>query len=63
MFTALLELLDNQRYARGMDINLKQLHGVTMVRRLRSDLRKRWDGTDRFPSRSHRSPRSRLPRG
>jgi len=51
-FTALLELLDNQRYARGTDVNLKQLHGVTMIRRLRSDLGKRWDGTARFPDRT-----------
>lgn len=36
-FTALLELLDNQRYARGLAINRDQLHGVTMVRRLKSD--------------------------
>lgn len=36
-FTALLELLDNQRYARGLPINKDQLHGVTMVRRLKSD--------------------------
>lgn len=50
-FTALLELLDNQRYARGASINLKQLHGVTMVRRLRSELGKDWTGNPRFPER------------
>ena len=52
-FTALLELLDNQRYHRGSEINEKQLKGVTMVRRLRSDseIGKRWDGSTRFPSR------------
>lgn len=36
-FTALLELLDNQRYMRGAPLNKEQLHGVTMVRRLKSD--------------------------
>ncbi len=36
-FTALLELLDNQRYMRGVPINKDQLHGITMVRRLKSD--------------------------
>ncbi len=37
-FTALLELLDNQRYHRGLkEINKEHLHGVTMVRRLKSD--------------------------
>lgn len=52
-FTALLEMLDNQRYARGTKINEKQLKGVTMVRRLRTDpeIGKRWDGTTRFPIR------------
>lgn len=50
-FAALLELLDNQRYQRGADINAKQLHGVTMIRRLRSDISSRWDGTRRFPTR------------
>lgn len=52
-FTALLEMLDNQRYARGTKINEKQLKGVTMVRRLRTDpeIGKRWDGSTRFPDR------------
>lgn len=52
-FTALLELLDNQRYHRGSPINEKQLKGVTMVRRLRTDaeIGKRWDGSTRFPTR------------
>ena len=52
-FTALLELLDNQRYARGAEINERQLKGVTMVRRLRTDpdIGKRWDGSTRFPTR------------
>lgn len=52
-FAALLELLDNQRYQRGAKINEKQLQGVTMVRRLRTDpeIGKRWDGSTRFPNR------------
>ncbi|MEQ1359281.1 hypothetical protein ABLW26_23700, partial [Salmonella enterica] len=52
-FTALLEILDNQRYQRGTKINEKQLKGVTMVRRLRADpeIGKRWDGSTRFPIR------------
>src|SRR5437660_11667710 len=49
-FTALLELLDNQRFARGVKINREQLHAV-MVRRLKSELPPRWDGTPRFPKR------------
>ena len=49
-FTALLELLDNQRFARGIKVNQTQLHAV-MVRRLKSELPPRWDGTPRFPQR------------
>ena len=49
-FTALLELLDNQRFARGIKVNQTQLHAV-MVRRLKSELPPRWDGTPRFPKR------------
>jgi len=49
-FTALLELLDNQRFARGVRLNREQLHTV-MVRRLKSELPPRWDGTARFPKR------------
>jgi superfamily II DNA or RNA helicase len=49
-FTALLELLDNQRFARGVKVNRTQLHAV-MVRRLKSELPPRWDGTPRFPKR------------
>jgi len=49
-FTALLELLDNQRFARGVRVNREQLHAV-MVRRLKSELPPRWDGTPRFPKR------------
>jgi hypothetical protein len=49
-FTALLELLDNQRFARGVPPDRKQL-GTVMVRRLKSELPPRWDGTPRFPVR------------
>jgi hypothetical protein len=49
-FAALLELLDNQRFARGTPPDRKQLDAV-MVRRLKSELPKKWDGTDRFPKR------------
>jgi len=46
-FTALLELLDNQRFHRGVPPDPKQL-GAVMVRRLKSELPPRWDGTPRF---------------
>lgn len=49
-FTALLELLDDQRFARGVKPNPEQLAQV-MVRRLKRQLPKRWDGTPRFPER------------
>jgi hypothetical protein len=49
-FTALLELLDNQRFARGTKPDRKQLDTI-MVRRLKSELPPRWDGTPRFPDR------------
>ncbi|MGV9248039.1 DISARM system SNF2-like helicase DrmD [Streptomyces sp. NPDC003710] len=49
-FTALLELLDDQRFARGVKPNPEQLARV-MVRRLKRDLPPRWDGTPRFPKR------------
>lgn len=48
-FSALLELLDNQRFARGVEPNREQL-GRILVRRLKSEL-KNWDGTARFPER------------
>jgi superfamily II DNA or RNA helicase len=48
-FSALLELLDNQRFARGVLPNRKQLEAV-MVRRLKSEFID-WDGTPRFPQR------------
>lgn len=53
-FTALLELLDNQRFARGTPTGSpqfdKQLKAI-MVRRLKSELEKNWDGTPRFAKR------------
>src|SRR5271167_470171 len=49
-FSALLELLDDQRFARGIDPDPKQLQAV-MVRRLKSELPPKWDGSPRFPKR------------
>jgi ERCC4-related helicase len=51
-FSALLELLDNQRFSRGTDPDRKQLEAI-MVRRLKTDptFAKKWDGTPRFPPR------------
>ena len=49
-FTALLELLDNQRFARAVPPDRKQLDAV-MVRRMKSELQLRWDGTRRFAER------------
>jgi len=50
-FTALLELLDDQRFARGVRPAEDQLARV-MVRRLKSTLPPRWDGKPRFPRRN-----------
>jgi len=50
-FSALLELLDNQRFARGVEPEHEQLNAV-MVRRLKSELPKKWDGSPRFPQRT-----------
>ncbi len=50
-FTALLELLDNQRFARGTPPDRKQLNAV-MVRRLKSELPQDDFGNDRFPKRT-----------
>ena len=50
-FSALLELLDNQRFARSTKPDRKQLETV-MVRRLKSELPPNWDGSPRFPKRS-----------
>ncbi|RZK02411.1 MAG: helicase, partial [Flavobacterium sp.] len=49
-FTALLEILDNQRFARGIEPDRKQLQSI-MIRRLKSELPPAWDGTPRFPKR------------
>lgn len=49
-FTALLELLDNQRFARGIEPDRQQLQAV-MVRRMKTELPKNFDGCDRFPKR------------
>lgn len=49
-FSALLELLDNQRFARGTLPDRKQLD-LVMVRRLKSELPPHFDGTPRFPKR------------
>jgi len=52
-FTALLELLDNQRFARGISLERKSMReqlNAVMVRRLKSDL-KGWNGAPRFPDR------------
>ena len=51
-FSALLELLDNQRFARASKISRTQLEAV-MVRRMKSDpgIAVRWDGKPRFAKR------------
>ncbi|GGV42972.1 helicase SNF2 family protein [Actinomadura cremea] len=49
-FTALLELLDDQRFARGVKPTDEQLKRI-MVRRLKRDLPARWDGSPAFPAR------------
>src|SRR5205823_1750650 len=49
-FSALLELLDDQRFARGTLPDHRQLEAV-MVRRLKSELPPRFDGSPRFPNR------------
>jgi superfamily II DNA or RNA helicase len=49
-FSALLELLDNQRFARGVRPDRDQL-GAVMVRRLKRELPPDWTGKSRFPER------------
>ncbi len=49
-FTALLELLDDQRFARGVEPDPAQLRRV-MVRRLKSELPPDFAGRPRFPTR------------
>ena len=48
-FSALLELLDNQRFARGVTPDRNQLDAV-MVRRMKYEI-KDWDGRPKFPER------------
>jgi ERCC4-related helicase len=50
-FSALLELLDDQRFARGTLPDRQQLDAV-MVRRLKSELPPDFDGRSRFPQRN-----------
>ena len=52
-FSALLELLDNQRFARNVMPNRGQLEAV-MVRRMKSELKLGWDGRRRFADRKVR---------
>lgn len=49
-FSSLLELLDSQRFARGVRPDKRRL-GEVMVRRLKRDLPPKWDGSPRFPER------------
>lgn len=49
-WTALLELLDSQRFARNVEPDERQLQRI-MVRRLKSELPPKADGTERFPKR------------
>ncbi len=49
-FSALLELVDNQRFARGVQPNRLQLETV-MVRRMKEELALKWDGSRRFAER------------
>lgn len=48
-FSALLELLDNQRFARGVPPD-RELLSAVMVRRMKIEILD-WDGTPRFPKR------------
>lgn len=49
-FAALLELLDNQRFARAVTPDRNQLDAI-MVRRMKDELKLRWDGSRRFAER------------
>ncbi len=49
-FSALLELLDNQRFARGVTPDRAMLQSV-MIRRLKSELKYDWNNRPRFPKR------------
>src|SRR6185312_6147173 len=50
-FAALLELLDNQRFARAMTIPSRVQLEAVMVRRMKNELKLRWDGSRRFAER------------
>ena len=52
-FTALLEMLDNQRFARSITPDKKQLDAI-MVRRMKSELMENSDGSQRFAERKVR---------
>ena len=58
-FSALLELLDDQRFARSVAPDPAQLRAV-MVRRLKSEI-KNWDGSGKFPRRT--LPQSKMAPG
>ena len=58
-FSALLELLDDQRFARSVAPEPAQLRAV-MVRRLKSEI-KNWDGSDKFRSARSNTSRSTTP--
>lgn len=49
-FSALLELVDSQRFARGIKPDQRQVWAA-MVRRMKDELPPRWDGSPRFPKR------------
>ena len=49
-FTALLEMLDGNRFVRNVKPNEEQLRRI-MVRRMKRELPPRWDGTPAFPVR------------
>ncbi|MEI7770121.1 MAG: DISARM system SNF2-like helicase DrmD, partial [Chloroflexales bacterium] len=53
-FSALLELLDNQRFARSVPPDRAVLQHV-MVRRLKSELKEAWTDRPRFPARELRA--------
>ncbi|NNJ12771.1 DEAD/DEAH box helicase [Chloroflexales bacterium ZM16-3] len=53
-FSALLELLDNQRFARSVPPDRAVLQHV-MVRRLKSELKEAWTNRPRFPARELRA--------
>ena len=50
-FSALLDLLNNQRFARAVMPDRSQLEAV-MVRRMKLELNLRWDGSRRFAERT-----------